>query len=535
MKPPVKYLLFGGVAGLVLGVLLAGGDGRSGSTERGRPSPAGASSAEDTIPATGEERGRELSQQYCQACHLYPEPELLDRFTWSMETLPRMAFWVGLVKLHPEVDPGTVPVEGVKLFPEEPIMPLEDWKAICNYYLSAAPSAPLGIGRPHVSMGLDGFEVEIPRYERKPLNSMVKIVPGGGALLVGNGQSNTLDLVNLEGTILGSLGFASPPVDVAWTGDGMLVTLIGSLPPVDDFSGEIAYVPSPSGNPMAGGSKVVIEALQRPTTATIADLDGDGIDDLVVSQFGNYIGKFGWFRRDRDGGLEERVLLEQPGAVKAAVDDFDGDGKPDILVMMAQSREGIWLFRNQGGGSFEAVPVTSRHPAWGYASFEVVDFDGDGDLDLLTVNGDNGDYSDYPQPPRKYHGIRILLNDGSGHFEEAFFFPLHGAYKAVARDFDGDGDLDIAAVSYYADYVNRREEGFVYLENRGDFRFHPATFVEALSGKWMTMDAGDIDGDGDIDLVLVSHIEGPGAVPERLMDEWAERGSSILILRNRLR
>ena len=72
----------------------------------------------------------------------------------------------------------------------------------------------------------------------------------------------------------------------------------------------------------------------------------------------------------------------------------------------------------------------------------------------------------------------------------------------MARDYDGDGDLDIAAISFFADYEHQPEEGFVYLKNEGNFNFSPYSVPEAQSGRWLTMDVGDLDKDGKIDIVL---------------------------------
>jgi hypothetical protein len=87
--------------------------------------------------------------------------------------------------------------------------------------------------------------------------------------------------------------------------------------------------------------------------------------------------------------------------------------------------------------------------------------------------------------PKKYHGIRIFLNQGADQFNETWFFALYGATQAQARDFDGDGDLDLAAIAFFPEYAAAPEEGFVYFENTGKLRFRPHTVPNASgAGGW---------------------------------------------------
>lgn len=113
--------------------------------------------------------------------------------------------------------------------------------------------------------------------------------------------------------------------------------------------------------------------------------------------------------------------------------------------------------------------------------------------------------------------------------------PVNGVGKVIAKDFDADGDIDLASISYFPDYTKTPEESFIYWKNEGDLTFSPYSFPEVTAGRWLTMDANDTDGDGDIDIVLGNAKFPLGAIPPELMKKWDENSSSILILRNKLK
>jgi hypothetical protein len=278
----------------------------------------------------------------------------------------------------------------------------------------------------------------------------------------------------------------------------------------------------------------IVSQLPRATDVQLADLNGDGLTDFTLSAFGNFVGRFSWFRGNPDGTYTENILIRQPGAIASRIHDFNGDGHPDIAVLVAQATEALYIFMNDGSGRFKQHTIFQRQPSWGHSNFELADFNGDGQMDLLVTNGDNADFD--RESTRPYHGIRIYLNQGDLRFEESFFFHLNGAYKAVARDFDQDGDLDIAAISFFPDYAHSPRESFVYLENLGDLNFSASTFPECIAGRWLTMDVGDLDGDGYEDIVLGSLSQMPGAsIPPELKQIWEQRGPSVMILRNTVR
>ncbi len=509
---------FAGVsAAFVLLVLLA-----SGSAQESKPGS----------PPTSPElkHGRDLAQKYCAACHLFPEPELLTKTAWIHHLQPEMAKWLGLERVDYEGMPDGKILQEAGLFPPSPILSEEDWFAIWDYYRAAAPSRPAPqINKPKVQLGLKQFRVKkINPHQGAPMTSLVKIDPQRKRLYAGDAFGGALFELNPAGEVTGRMRLDGAPVSLVTKDSGLYVALIGRVFPSDALEGSVVWVPREPGREQP---RTLLERLRRPTDAVVIDLNQDGREDLVVCSFGNRLGRFSWFEGRERGGYEEHVLLDRPGAVRSEVRDFNGDGRPDILVMMAQAREGLYLFLNQGQGRFKMETVMEMPPAWGFAGLEVVDFNQDGRLDLVVANGDNGDFA---LPVKNYHGLRIYLNDGKNHFTETFFYPMHGAYQVVARDFDGDGDLDLAAIAFYPDFEQERPESFVFLENKDGMKFEASTCAESNVGRWLVMDAGDLDDDGDVDLVLGSFVRGPTTVPvpQALRDRWRTEGAVLLLLEN---
>ena len=483
--------------------------------------------------------GDQLAQRYCQTCHVLPAPTLLDKASWQRYVLPRMARRLGIRGVGAPQDEerlergdGGAIVSAAGVFPDSAVISRAQWDRIAAYYLNGAPALQPASAIPPVSVGLPGFRVRIPDFHiGSPMVTLLHIDSTQRKIYVGDATYSgpTLNALDAAGHLLSSLAMRSPIANLKTTGDTMRAVFMGQLAPSDAKRGSAAVISNwlPGNFPIAAWE---VDELQRPVFATWADVNGDGQEDAVVSEFGNYTGALAWYERVPGARSRRHVLLPQPGAITTIARDFDGDGKIDILALMAQGDEGIVLFHGQGNGNFVMERLLRFPPSYGSTSMQLVDMNGDGFDDIVYTNGDAGDY---PGPAKPYHGIHIFLNDGRGHYAEKFFFPMPGAYKAIARDFHGNGKIDIAAISFFPDYASAAPLSFVYLENAGNLHFTASTFPDADRGRWLTMDAGDIDGDGNPDIVLGSFSQMDTRGDRSAKARWHEPGSpTILILQN---
>ncbi len=497
----------------------------------------------DAPAARATRSGEQLATQYCQGCHILPTPDLLDTASWNQYVLPRMARRLGLRGVgkpeNLEVLEGGVGgqiVRAAHVFSDSALLTRAEWDRLAAYYVRNAPAVLPAAATPAVTVGLPGFRVRVPDFHiANPMVTLVQVDAAHGRTYVGdaNPGHSVLAVLDQRGHAVATHPIPSPVSNLHVSGDTLGLVFMGKLNPSDVPRGALALISSWGAG---GGPNIAweVDTLQRPVFASYADLNGDGVEDAVVSEFGNLTGRLAWYERLRGGGSRRHVLNAEPGAMNTVVQDVDGDGRPDILALNAQADEGISVFHNRPDGSFVREWLLRFPPSYGSTSMSLGDVNGDGHPDIIYTNGDNGDY---PSPAKPYHGIHVYANDGRGRFAERYFFPMPGAYKAVARDFSGTGRVDIAAISFYPDYTAAAPLSFVYLENLGGMKFRAWTFADANRGRWLTMDVGDVNGDGRDDLVLGSFAAMDGQGDRRgLSAGWRRPDApTVLILENTAR
>jgi tetratricopeptide (TPR) repeat protein len=286
---------------------------------------------------------------------------------------------------------------------------------------------------------------------------------------------------------------------------------------------------------LSGGSSEAKWTILETTGsgACFLDLEGDGDVDLYLVN-GGTLATFGGHNTARDalyrnegGGRFTDVtaaagIAEQAWGGGCTAGDYDGDGDPDLFVSNFGADA---LYRNEGDGTFRDVTGVAgiREQAWGFGA-AFFDADRDGDLDLFVANYLRFDPADAEMTarrcrwkggavmcgPRGFEGQADVFwrNRGDGTFEDASAAAGVGAdglygMGVVAGDVDGDGDVDL--------FVANDSQENQLLVNDGGGRFEDQALAAgvALSGDGraqagMGADLGDVDGDGDEDLLVTN-------------------------------
>ncbi|WOJ92864.1 VCBS repeat-containing protein [Congregibacter variabilis] len=186
--------------------------------------------------------------------------------------------------------------------------------------------------------------------------------------------------------------------------------------------------------------------------------------------------------------FERSLALEDAAYTSANVSlgDVNGDGHLDVILVKGRH----WPLQNQlrlgdGKGGFATPIPVGPGPDRSYTG-ELVDLDDDGDLDMIVSN-------DSPDPKR------VLHNDGSGNFTEVqqFGTPDWNTRHVSVADLNGDGRADVIAANRGGPAGT---ENFVCFGAGGGLLQQPCTVV--YRGSATTITPADMDGDGDLDLVI---------------------------------
>ncbi|MBL7858310.1 MAG: VCBS repeat-containing protein [Cyclobacteriaceae bacterium] len=471
---------------------------------------------------TSDKKEERLAKKYCSTCHQFPDPSLLDKTTWKKGVLPQMAFRMGLNYSYlSTISKADYPIVSATL-PDHAMLSEDEWQIIQQYFIKNAPdSLPLSKNPPtdqltqfnptRIAMPIDGF----------PLVTMVRTDTLQNKIYIGTRTSQLFKL-NSQFALEDTITLSSPPSHMIFRRSGNpILSLMGIMDPNDQPLGEIVEF-----NFQNRKTERMIDSLKRPVHIEEVDLNNDGRNDFVVCAFGNYTGTLTAFENLGNGSFKKHIISPMPGSRRVIIKDINNDGLQDIIALLAQGDEQISLFTNANNFKFRIKTLLRFPPVYGSSYFDIADFNQDGKFDILYTNGDNADYSIILKP---YHGIRIFQNDGRNQFTETWFYPMHGASQALAHDFNMDGRMDIAAISFFPNYKDG-ENGFLYFENTGK-NFIAFSTPLASAGRWLVMEKADLEKDGDADIILGA-LDFLPSVPANLVTAWRNDRTYLLVLKN---
>jgi hypothetical protein len=292
-------------------------------------------------------------------------------------------------------------------------------------------------------------------------------------------------------------------------GDGRLDIAI-----VNNRDGHLIWFANP-GHPTGRWTRHVISTkCSRAYDVVLADLDGDS--DLDAAASGYVSGEMTWYDNPGKGGWERewsRHLVDDkmPEARTVGVGDFNRDGKvdllgasvgvahvpPDVTDVKQHGASVVW-YENSGRTESQlwkkhTIDDRSRAPIHGHP----FDLDRDGDLDVVMALGMRPELTH-----EKTHHVAWYENVGAPglglSWKKHHIGDLPYAFEAVAGDVDGDGDIDVAATAW------ARGDRVVWFENEGNLQ---QWTPHAVRENWQSANqliVVDIDGDKNLDIVATA-------------------------------
>lgn len=302
------------------------------------------------------------------------------------------------------------------------------------------------------------------------------------SILVGNAQ------IAFEGhsIIQGNVPFGPSSVTLAdFDGDGLLDILVSS----DDDS-SLSWFKNIDGNFNFGLKKLISNNEPFTQNALPVDLDGDGDNDILVAAAGN--DTLSWFENtDGNGSFNIRHIVDDNLDFVYAVDskDLDGDGDNDVVATSLVGASVVWYENTDGQGNFGLAQLIDSN-ASGVRDVHINDFDGDGDMDIISANNTVSSLIWYENV------------DGNGNFGNQHIVGNVITEGIVyTGDLDGDGDNDVVLGSFGNSSFNNMS-WYENVDGLGDFVLGQVLTFTGSSHTFRDISMADLDGDSDLDIYI---------------------------------
>jgi FG-GAP-like repeat len=441
--------------------------------------------------------------KFCGDCHALPRPSSFVREVWYEEIEKGYEFYArsGRTDLNPP--------------------PLQ---SVVKFYRKHAP-AVIEFPRPADVAQDQRKRFELESFDWRDSGSLtaaiasirwVNVQPKGeGKLVTCDMRDGSISLIapnpkHISRQVIGRLGNPARATACDLNADGLTdfaVAELASFNPYDHAFGKVVWLKKLDSSD--GYEAITLkEGLGRVADVAVADFSSDGLQDILVAEFGHR----------KTGGIHLLTRLEidptkvefqskkldiRPGTMQAIPHDWNHDGKMDFASITSQEFECVDLFLNNDTAFNNYNLWNGTDLTTGSIGIELADLDRDGDQDILCVNGDSFDNNF----ANRSHGVQWLENLGELQFKEHRIVELPGAYRAVAGDMDRDGDLDIIAVAnlpttvYPNSLLEANPVSIMMLEQTSSRNFTPHV-LERGTPRYPALEVGDFNSDGMVDFVV---------------------------------
>ena len=432
--------------------------------------------------------------RHCTSCHLYPDPSSLTSEIWTESVLPEMA------------DYFIWPSTSEFIYANKPFYnklgrsPMDDdtWKGIINFYGKFGLQSIDTIASSALEDQREFSEKLLQLNHSREITSLA--ITKDHELLIGS--KGILYSMDSSFVVLDSTSIGEDILNIyPYNQDSIFIATAASIDPHEGKDGRVLLYQEDISS--------VITGLSRPV-----QLLKKG-QDLYISQFGYRTGALSKHNLHQTSRTD---LHQYPGTYRLHEARLSSNAEKELIISVAQALDGVYKLDTTSG--YALKPLIRFRPEFGLSDIDIADINGDGLDDIVVVNGDNADYSIMP---KSYHGIRVYLNTGDETFEESFHYSLYGATQGKFIDINGDEYMDIIVSSYFSIYSGESVLIFLGQEN---MYYEPYKVKNAPHGKWMVMEKGDLDNDGDEDVVLGSYQGGP------MKDLDIDQHHDILVLIN---